>query len=341
LSSHAYDRPDAPVNISTLLFVVGGAVFTLGLLAFTGYLERRGYAIARGLGISLLIVVPGPLYSRLHPAWRARVLEVGAAPLVGAATAIAVAVGLVTALGIDAARDGVPVMTSAEALTLALFMALVTLLGGWISATLFQKEATKRNRPAEATMSLGEFLARPSARRSLESAAGIESEWSTLHNFHLDGSRIQVLDVLGAGTDDDGVIVRTRPGDSVIEGRMYGAECRLSRLRLRDADCADLVRRERIGTLHVSSGVLAICDVDRLASWAARDAKDWDTWRDGLLHAVVEPVGDYPCEPAGTSVVYAATGFGAGTYEVFNLVDGSRVAGLEIEFIPFGSPHPA
>jgi hypothetical protein len=338
LSGHAYDRRDTPLSIPTLLFVVGGALFTLGLLALTGYLERRGYALARGLGISLLVLTPGPFYSRLHPAWRARVPEVGAALQVGAATAIAVAVGLVTALGIDAARDGVPVMTVAEALALALFMALVTLLGGWISALLFRNEAAKRSRAPEATMSLGESLARPTAERlAREGAAGIESEWSPLHNFHLRGSRIQVLDVTGAGTDDDGVIVRTRPGDSVIEGRVYGAECRLSRLRLRDADAADLERRERIGTLHVASGVLAICDVDRLASWATRDADDWRTWREKLVQAVVAPVGDYPCEPAETTVVFAATGFGAGTYEVFNLVSGSRVAGLEIEFIPFGT----
>jgi hypothetical protein len=341
MSSHAYDRPHTPLSISTLLFVVGGALITLALLALTGYLERRGYALARGLGMSLLIFVPGPFYSRLHPAWRARVRELGAAPQVGAATATAVGLGLVTALAIDVARDGIPIMTGVQALTLALFMTLVTLLGGWISTSQFRKQAAKRNWPPEATMSLRELLARPSAERSTRTGApGIESEWSPLHDFHLCGSRIQLLDVMGAGKDDDGVIVRTRPGDSIIEGRTYGADRRLSRLRLRDADVADLVRRERIGTLQVSSGVLAICDVDRLASWAARDADDLRTWRHGLLQAVGDPFGDYPCEQAGTSVVFAATGFGAGTYEVFNLVSGSRVAGLEIEFIPFGTRCP-
>ncbi|MFN2567619.1 MAG: hypothetical protein ABR499_21705 [Gemmatimonadaceae bacterium] len=324
------------------MFVVCGALYTLAVLVATSYHHARGYELARRLGLALLVFVPGPLYGRPHPAWRANTPDVGASRSVGAATGFAVALGLAAAVGSGIARRGVAELTLPGALQLGAFTSAIAGFGAWCSTHLFRQHAVRRNLPPESFMTLSEFLARPSVERApRKGAAGSESAWLTLHDFHLRGRRVQILDARHAGKDGEGIIVPARPGEYVIEARVmtYGSERRISRLRMRawDATC---VLGERVGSVATDSGAVAICDVDRLAAWASANDDDFLNWREAFSHDRVGDAGEYACEPAGTVVAYAASGFGDDTYPVFYSVSGGRPVGVEVEFIAAGTRYP-
>jgi hypothetical protein len=53
----------------------------------------------------------------------------------------------------------------------------------------------------------------------------------------------------------------------------------------------------------------------------------------------VHDAGEYACEPAGTIVANAASGFGDDTYPMFYSVSGGRPVGLDVEFIAAGTPY--
>ena len=146
--------------------------------------------------------------------------------------------------------------------------------------------------------------------------------------------RLQMLDVFMAGNDDEGVILDASRGIYVVEARVitYGTDRRISRVRVYP-EAQVVTQGELAGEVDVDLAAVAICDVDRLASWAKNDEAEWQRWGDRLWFGRTTPAGLYTCEPATTVVPFVDSGFGDGTYPVYYLMHDGQAVGLEAEFI--------
>ncbi len=112
---------------------------------------------------------------------------------------------------------------------------------------------------------LADFLASTQTGPEVEQGAlGAESDWLFHCEFEIQGKRLQLLDVLMAGNDGEGVILEVSPGVYVVEARVmrYGIDRRISRVRVHP--------KGEIGTpgtlageVGVDLAAVAICDVDR------------------------------------------------------------------------------
>jgi len=169
------------------------------------------------------------------------------------------------------------------------------------------------------------------------SALGAESDWLFHCEFEIQGKRLQLLDVLMAGNDGEGVILEVSPGVYVVEARVmtYGIDRRISRVRVHP-------KRETgtpgglAGEVGVDLAAVAVCDVDRLAAWAHDHEDEWQRWGHQLWYGRTTPAGLYACEPARTVVPFIDSGLGDGTYPVYYLMNDGRAVGLEAAFL--GSP---
>jgi hypothetical protein len=328
--------------LGVVCFVAGGAILTVGALWLTSYLEARQFRMARQLMMLLLLLVPGLLYSRLHPAWRERSPSIETSSAVGIATGLAVLIGFLTGLGVTVARVGTSGLTTRGLTTFLLFTTLFAALATWFATALFAKHVIARANPDRET-TLREFLDRvrtgPAPTKEL---LGTESDWMPLGQLDVGGSRLQITDLEHIGDERGGTVIPVPQGLYLVEARVvtYAREPRISRLRVR-VDLVPSTLGERAGTVHVDVGAVVVCDVDRLATWRAANEDAWRQWVACLANEPLNGAGEYPCEPAGTSVFYVASGFGGGTFPAFYLMTkGGHPVGLEVEFIRAGTPYP-
>ena len=182
---------------------------------------------------------------------------------------------------------------------------------------------------------LADFLTSTQTGPEVEQGAlGAESDWLFHCEFEIQGKRLQLLDVLMAGNDGEGVILEVSPGVYVVEARVmtYGIDRRISRVRVHP--------KGEIGTpgalageVGVDLAAVAICDVDRLAAWAQDHEDEWQRWGNQLGYGRTTPAGLYACEPAKTVVPFVDSGFGDGTYPVYYSMNDGRAVGLETVFL--------
>jgi hypothetical protein len=341
-STTARSRGTVASLVRVVPFVLGGALYTIGVLWLTSYLEHRGYAMARHVMMSLLFVVPGPLYSRLHPAWRERPLSAKASRAVGAATGVAIVIGFATVVGITVSRDGTSILTARALTAFAIFTTLFAAVGALIASTIHAKHVVTQANPDRET-TLREVLDRvrsgPAPSRGL---VGTESDWLPVGQLDIRGSRLQIVDLERIGREREGVIVSVPRALYLVEARVmtYAREPRIARLRVH-FDLVPSTVGARAGRIDVSLGAVAICDVDSLTTWARANEDGWEQWLECFANESINGAGEYPCEPAGTTVFYVASGFGAGTFPAFHLMmKGGHPIGIEVEFIRSGAPYP-
>lgn len=161
-----------------------------------------------------------------------------------------------------------------------------------------------------------------------------ESDWLSHCDFPVQGRRLQLLDVVMAGNDGEGVIIDVPPGVYAVEARVMTHETdhRISRVRVHPKGTVGTVG-SLAGRVGVDLGAVAICDVDRLAPWA-RDHEDaWQVWGQDLWYGRTEPAGLYTCTAASTVVPFLDSGRGDGTYPVYSLMENGRAIGLEAVFL--------
>ena len=189
--------------------------------------------------------------------------------------------------------------------------------------------------------SLTDILALELSGNETESGTpGVVSDWLFLCAFQLHGTRLQMLDVLMAGNDNEGVILDASPGVYFVDARVitYGIDRRISHVRVHPKGQVGTLG-ERAGEIGIDLAGLAICDVDRLAGWAANDQDEWQRWGQPLWFGRTSQAGVYSCEPAKTVVPFVESGFGDGTYPVYYLMHDGRRVGLEAEFISPDTPY--
>jgi len=120
-----------------------------------------------------------------------------------------------------------------------------------------------------------------------------------------------------------------------VEAFSYGTDGRIGRLMVY-LPGAEPVRGKLAGEFGVDVAAAAVFDGDVLEVFMNEDEESWESWLDGYTNRDYEELdvaGVYPCEEADTAMVYCSTGFGDGSYEVFELVRDGRVVGAEAVFL--------
>ena len=140
----------------------------------------------------------------------------------------------------------------------------------------------------------------------------------------------------------DAVPVVSPSGLYVLEAECfrYGGDCRIARVT---ATCAR--RRGERGSLYGAFGVDVACacifDYDAIEGYADSDEDDFVQWVDHFIIGMTGAVcGSIACPPARTTVEYFASGFGDGTYAVYELRDDYEVVGVEVVFLEDDASYP-
>ena len=138
----------------------------------------------------------------------------------------------------------------------------------------------------------------------------------------------------------DGLIVKLPPKLYSIEakGVSYEGDRRIAGLRVIQKGVSG-TRGKKIGKTWVDTGLTSVCEFERFSrEWKAlgKDAEEKleEEYGKGA------DCGVFRLSKKGSPVLYASSGFGDGTFPVFELRDGTKRVGFEVEFITANQPYP-
>jgi TPR repeat protein len=171
-------------------------------------------------------------------------------------------------------------------------------------------------------------------------ATGERSDWLDFCDLILKGSSILVVDAQFVPSESDGLLVKLSPGIYSVQAKVanYGGDQRVARLRVFQKG-GNPKLAEKIGETWTDTAKTGICDFEIFSQAWGKD--------DDASYNVIEPFFDTEDEfgiatlnQAGNAVMpFVSSGFGDGSFTVFELqADGQR-AGFEIEFIADGEEY--
>lgn len=120
-----------------------------------------------------------------------------------------------------------------------------------------------------------------------------------------------------------------------VEAFSYGTDGRIARLMVYLPGAAP-IRGEAVGEFGVDVAAAAVFDAEVLEGFMDDDEESWEGWLDEYTardYEELDVAGVYPCPDADTAMVYCSTGFGDGSYEVFELRRYGQVVGAEAVFL--------
>lgn len=156
--------------------------------------------------------------------------------------------------------------------------------------------------------------------------------------FELRGTRLGFSDPWGIL---DAVPVVCPSGQYGLEAECfrYGSDARIARVIATLAG-----RRGERGSLYGAFGVdvgnACIFDYDAIEGYADSAGDAFEAWVQGYVDGTWNRSGTIACAPAKTSVAYFSSGFGDGTYQVYELRDDYEIVGAETVFLEPGTPYP-
>ena len=187
---------------------------------------------------------------------------------------------------------------------------------------------------------LHEFLSErpsgPASRRGQLPSASITIPFAT---FELRGTRLGFSDpwqIL------DAVAVVCPPGQYALEAECYcyGTDRRVARV-LATASGRHGERGPLCGEFGVDVGNACILDYDAIEGFADADAQAFDEWgQRNIVDGARALSGSIPCTTARSTVVYFASGFGDGTYAVYERRDDYEIIGAEAVFLTGEETYP-
>lgn len=165
----------------------------------------------------------------------------------------------------------------------------------------------------------------------------IESEWKPFHVFELRGDKIWVGDAHFAPLKDDGEVVSLQPGSYQVSIKTmdFNGDVRNSRLRFcQVGEVPDSL--SKIGETWADVATQGICDFalyGRVAEEHPEEASDPDPLFD------VDDPGVYLL--AGQAeLISVSSGFGDGTFDLYELLTAGVRSGVEVEMIKPGAEYP-
>jgi hypothetical protein len=159
----------------------------------------------------------------------------------------------------------------------------------------------------------------------------------------LESGDLLIVDAKFAPAAEDGLLVELEPGAYVVERKLvdYGGDVRNAVLRVLQPG-QDGERGVQLGTMWTDTGDAGVCDYQ--AACEAADA-DFEGFHERIENAIWhsrEPSGGEVALAEGQQprMVFISSGFGDGTFPVWELVAGGERIGAEVEFIKPGTAYP-
>lgn len=126
----------------------------------------------------------------------------------------------------------------------------------------------------------------------------------------------------------------------VAECLRYGNDCRIARVTATRARRTG-VRGALYGAIDVDVGNACVFDYDAIEGYADSDENAFENWIDANIVGKTTPfAGSVACDSAKTTIEFVTSGFGDGTYSVYELRDDYDIVGAEVVFLDTDEPYP-
>jgi hypothetical protein len=185
------------------------------------------------------------------------------------------------------------------------------------------------------------FKKRRSGGGAKTTKVGKATAWMDFCQFRLRGAKFLIVDASFLPSKEDGLLVRATPGEYLLQAQVtaYGSDRRISRLRgLLKGTQGKL--GAKLGETWTDTATTAICDFQLFSkAWGADDEISYAKIEKGLEAAENHGIAVLDKDREAVAP-FVASGFGDGTFPVYELVQRRRRVGFEIEFIAEGVPYP-
>lgn len=189
---------------------------------------------------------------------------------------------------------------------------------------------------------LKQVLAEETENKTVRGSVGNETDWLEFCELTLSDGRALVCDLGFIPSDGDGLLVEMPPGRYLIRARVmdYSGDRRVSRLRVLSPGSTPTVGVQ-IGETWADTAAVAVCDFTVCSRAWERLGEDTATNRLEVARDSGYPCGVFELDPEVSACVpYVDSGFGDGTFPVFELMQEDKRVGFEIEFIAREEPYP-
>jgi len=160
--------------------------------------------------------------------------------------------------------------------------------------------------------------------------------WTVLGNLPVKSGRVWVGDAAFAPNEADGEVVELAPGE--YEGRVrwlrFGHDERAANLVLVPSGAA-FTRGEQLGTTWADTATQGVCDFNLFQAAIV----DEEEYREAY-ELQVEFKGSQRFAYGDAVLLVTSSGFGDGSFKLFELVHEGRRVGIEVEMIGPDEPYP-
>lgn len=170
---------------------------------------------------------------------------------------------------------------------------------------------------------------------------GKETDWINLCELDLTGTKFLVVDANFVPSAKDGIMISSTPGkyQVQIKGIDFSGDRRVSRLKAFLKSESPTIGNQ-VGETWTDTALTGIVDFESFSKvWGDDDDASYDKLQDKLESA--ENFGVIKFDKAANVLMpFVSSGFGDGSFPVFELVSDGQVVGLEVEFISAETKYP-
>ena len=185
-----------------------------------------------------------------------------------------------------------------------------------------------------------EFLTQRIEAKPQQGQKGEFTDWLAFHELQLSGDALQFTEtrVLGLRGNDEHECheIPASPGIYAVEcrGVSFGADLRIAGLRSYPKG-KSVTRGNKVSEIPVDMGGVSVVDIAAIHSSMQEDEEKYEEWIEEVLFGDddVSKYTFHTWEPTSTKIPSVESGFGDGTYDLFELISDGSVVGLEVEFI--------
>ncbi|GAB5561287.1 MAG: hypothetical protein SynsKO_29340 [Synoicihabitans sp.] len=184
-----------------------------------------------------------------------------------------------------------------------------------------------------------EFLTQQSNIKPAEGQKGEFTDWLSFHELQLAGDALQFTEtrVLGLRGNEENECfeIPVSPGSFSVEckGVRFGADSRIAALRCYPSELS-VVLGKKVSKIPVDMGGVSVVDIATIHSSMQEDEEEHEEWIEEILYGDdFSPVSIHKWDATNTEIPSVESGFGDGTYNLFELVFEGSVVGLQVEFI--------
>jgi hypothetical protein len=190
-------------------------------------------------------------------------------------------------------------------------------------------------------MKLDDYLKQEFSGSRKKGMIGVESDWLDFCSLELPHGKVHVVDT-GYVTDEiEGCMVSVRPGryEIKVKAMVYGNEVRIARLRaVTETDKPAL--GEKIDETGTDSATIGVCDFPTFSQLFGKNKEAAIEAFKSMMHPTrPHSIVELSNAPGGSTAA-VHSGFGDGTFPVYELLHHSERAGFEVVFIKPDEPYP-